>query len=112
MKQKLIIHHEYGIKLQVFHYAGDDIFDVAVKTLSPLHSVLTSTFTCFQLTASKADEKKSQDELAKVSKDLESTKTELKKMKDIKVKFDDAQKQLEALKKKSADVEAEVFRFM
>ena len=64
-----------------------------------------------QLTASKADLKKSQEEFAKLSKEFESTKTELKKMKDCKVKFDETQKQLEALKKKSTDVEAEVITF-
>ena len=52
--------------------------------------------------------KKSQDELAKISKDFESTKTELKKMKDCKVKLDETQKQMDTLKKKSTDVETEV----
>jgi len=69
-------------------------------------------FTCFQLMASKADLRKSQDELAKISKEFESTKTELKKMKDSKIKLDETQKQLEALKKKSTDVEAEVITFI
>ena len=62
--------------------------------------------------ASKADLRKSQDELAKISKEFESTKTELKKMKDSKIKLDETQKQLEALKKKSTDVEAEVITFI
>jgi len=65
-------------------------------------------FACLQLTSIKADLKKSQDEGAKVNKELEATKTELKKLKDCKVKLDETQKQLDALKKKSTDVEAEV----
>jgi len=61
-----------------------------------------------QLSTSKTDLKKSQDELVKVNKEFESTKTELKKMKDCKVKLDETQKQMDALKKKSTDVESEV----
>ena len=65
-----------------------------------------------QLATSKTDVKNSQDELAKVSKEFESTKTELKKMKYSKVKLDETQKLLDALKKKSADVETEVIAFI
>jgi len=55
----------------------------------------------FQLTTCKADLKKSKDDLKKV-------KDELKTHKDCKLKLDETQKQLDALKKKAADAETEV----
>jgi len=72
----------------------------------------TCKFTRLQLATSKTDLKKSQDELAKMSKEFESTKTELKKMKDCKVKLDETQKQVDSLKKKSTDVDSEVIAFI
>jgi len=72
----------------------------------------TCKFAHLQLATSKTDLKKSQDELAKMSKEFESTKTELKKMKDCKVKLDETQKQVDSLKKKSTDVDSEVIAFI
>jgi len=70
--------------------------------------VLIRKFACLQLSTSKTDLKRSQEELARISKECESTRTELKKTKDCKVMLDETQKQMDALKKKSTDVESEV----